>query len=76
MFKYIYNPNSNWIETKDRVEQRRKYQGEIQYAYRKIHSSREALERGYIKKERNRLYKEQEVRTLEKKYRTIRENKG
>ena len=48
----------------------------MQYAYRKMHSPGEVLERDHMEVERDKLYEEQGVRTLEEEHRTIRGDRG
>ena len=67
---------SDQTRTRGRVKQRKGCQGEMQCAYRKMHSLGEAQEKDYIEKEENRLCKEQEIRTLKEEHRVTRENRG
>ena len=46
------------------------------YTHRKMHSPGEALGEDCMEVERNNLCREQVVRTLEKKHRTTREDRG
>jgi len=48
----------------------------MQYAYREIHSLEKALVEDHIEEEGNRSYGRQEVKTLEKKHKTIEEDRG
>jgi len=48
----------------------------MQYIDRKMHSLREALVEDHMEREENRSCKKQKIRTLEKKHRTIRKNRG
>ena len=48
----------------------------MQHTYREMHSLGEVLVEDHIEEEEIRLYREQGTRTLEKKHRTIRKNRG
>ena len=48
----------------------------MQYIHREMCSPGEALVKNHIEEEKDRLYREQEVRTLEEKYKTIKEDRG
>jgi len=48
----------------------------MQYAYREMHSPEEVLERDHMEVERDKLYEEQGVRTLEEEHRATKENRG
>jgi len=48
----------------------------MQYVHREIYSLEEALEENYIEKEEIRSCERQEIRTLEKKYRTTKRNRS
>ena len=48
----------------------------MQYAHRKIRSLEKALVEDHIEEEKNRSYRGQKVKTLEKEYKTIEKNRG